>query len=133
MNSLIASTEKPPRWPATEPSSLLSPSIRNVLFRVSCPDEEMPAPAVLVTPGVSCDNVAKLRPAIGSSSIVAVVIVVPSADRDVSTTGVSAVTVIASSSVPMRRAITTRASCATVSVMSDRTAVLNPDNSAVSS
>ena len=44
MNSLIASTEKPPRWPATESSSLLKPSIRKVLLRVSWPDEEMPPP-----------------------------------------------------------------------------------------
>ena len=79
MNSLIASTEKPPRWPATESSSLLRPSIRNVLLRVSWPADEMPLPAVLVTPGVSCASVAKLRPAIGSSSISLVVMVVPSA------------------------------------------------------
>ncbi len=53
MNSLIASTENPPRCPATESSSLLRPSIRNVLLRVSWPADEMPLPAVLVTPGVS--------------------------------------------------------------------------------
>ena len=90
MNSLMASTEKPPRCPATESSSLLSPSIRNVLLRVSWPAEEMPLPAVLVTPGVSCASVAKLRPAIGSSSISVVVMVVPSAERVVSTSGNSA-------------------------------------------
>ena len=96
MNSLIASTEKPPRWPATESSSLLKPSIRNVVLRVSWPADEMPLPAVLVTPGVSWASVAKLRPAIGSSSISLVVMVVPSAERDVSTMGTSAVTVTAS-------------------------------------
>ena len=62
----------------------------------------MPLPAVLVTPGVSCASVAKLRPAIGSSSISLVVIVVPSADRVVSTSGSSAVTVTASSSAATR-------------------------------
>ena len=84
------------------------------MLRVSCPDDETPAPAVLVTPGVSCASVAKLRPAIGSSSISLVVIVVPSADRVVSTIGDSPVTVTASCSAAIFKVTTTVASWATL-------------------
>ena len=130
MNSLIASTEKPPRCPATESSSLLSPSIRNVLLRVSWPADEMPLPAVLVTPGVSWASVAKLRPAIGSSSISLVVMVVPSADRVVSTSGNSAVTVTASCSAATRNVSVSVISCATFNTRSDRTSRPKPASSA---
>src|SRR3954454_24906851 len=63
--SRTASSEKPPRELDTSVLSLLTPSIRKELLRLSWPDVLTPPPPTPVTPGVMFARSRKLRVASG--------------------------------------------------------------------
>ena len=118
--SRTASSEKPPRDDETIVSSLLTPSTRYELLRLSWPAVLTPPPPTPVTPGVMLARSRKLRVTSGIESRSLRVTVRPSVFLVVSTSGAAATTCTVSLTAATCSRMSMRGSCPVVSVRPER-------------